>query len=162
MPVQNTVPQNGYVRRKIIKPIQIAAPTFTTTTTELPRVIEGPAENALNRSQDDPRCKIVARSVTNSNIPNYPFFLQFYHYLPSSASKTMRVSPEPEITERVTVLPIVPNLEEQPLVRVRRDLESAVYVSPILRFYFNFSREIGEIYVIPLWTVNYHLFVDEF
>ena len=57
VPVQNTVPQNGYVRRKIIKPIQIAAPTFTTTTTELPRVIEGPAENALNRSQDDPRCK---------------------------------------------------------------------------------------------------------
>ena len=74
----------------------------------------------------------------------------------------MLVSPEPEITGRVTVLPIVPNLEERPLVRVRRDLESAVYVSPILRFYFNFSREIGEIYVIPLWTVNYHLFVDEF
>ena len=71
----------------------------------------------------------------------------------------MLVSPEPEITERVTVLPIVPNLEERPLVRVRRDLEFAVYVSPILRFYFTFSREI---YVIPLWTVHYHLFVDEF
>ena len=71
----------------------------------------------------------------------------------------MLVSPEPEITGRVTVLPIVPNLEERPLVRVRRDLESAVYVSPILRVYFTFSREI---YVIPLWTVNYHLFVDEF
>ena len=71
----------------------------------------------------------------------------------------MLVSPEQEITGRVTVLPIVPNLEEQPLVRVRRDLESAVYVSPILRFYFTFSREI---YVIPLWTVHYHLFVDEF
>ena len=71
----------------------------------------------------------------------------------------MLVSPEPEITGRVTVLPIVPNLEEQPLVRVRRDLEFAVYVSPILRFYFTLSREI---YGIPLWTVNYHLFVDEF
>ena len=71
----------------------------------------------------------------------------------------MLVSPEQEITGRVTVLPIVPNLEEQPLVRVRRDLESAVYVSPILRFYFTFSRGI---YVIPLWTVHYHLFVDEF
>ena len=71
----------------------------------------------------------------------------------------MLVSPEPEITGRVTVLPIVPNLEERPLVRVRRDLEFAVYVSPILRFYFTFSREI---YVIPLWTVHYHLFVDEF
>lgn len=54
----------------------------------------------------------------------------------------MLVSPEPEITGRVTVLPIVPNLEERPLVRVRRDLESAVYVSPILRVYFTFSREI--------------------
>ena len=71
----------------------------------------------------------------------------------------MHVSPEPEITGRVTVLPIVPNLEEQPLVRVRRDLESAVYVSPILRVYFTFSREI---YEIPLWTVHYHLIVDEF
>ena len=71
----------------------------------------------------------------------------------------MLVSPEPEITGHVTVLPIVPNLEERPLVRVRRDLEFAVYVSPILRFYFTFSREI---YVILLWTVHYHLFVDEF
>ena len=71
----------------------------------------------------------------------------------------MLVSPEPETTGRVTVLPIVPNLEEQPLVRVRRDLESAVYVSPILRVYFTFSREI---YEIPLWTVHYHLIVDEF
>ena len=71
----------------------------------------------------------------------------------------MLVSPEPEITGRVTVLPIVPNLEERPLVRVRRDLEFAVYVSPILRFYFTFSHEI---YGIPLWTVHYHLFVDEF
>ena len=60
----------------------------------------------------------------------------------------MLVSPEPEITERVTALPIVPNLEEQPLVRVRRDLESAVYVSPILRFNFNFFFR--ETYVIPL------------
>ena len=106
--------------------------------------------------------RFIAFSVANSNVLMCPFFLQFYHYLPSLASKTMLVSPEPEITGRVTVLPIVPNLEERPLVRVRRDLESAVYVSPILRFYFNFSREIGEIYVIPLWTVNYHLFVDEF
>ena len=73
----------------------------------------------------------------------------------------MLVSPEPEITGRVTVLPIVPNLEEQPLVRVRRDLEFAVYVSPILRFYFTFYREIY-FYGIPLWTVHYHLFVDEF
>lgn len=160
MPVQNTVPQNGgYVRRKIIKPIQIAAPTFTTTTTELPRVIEGPAENALNRSQDDPRCKNYCMQCYQLYYTYLQFFLQFYHYLPSSASKTMLVSPEPEITGRVTVLPIVPNLEERPLVRVRRDLESAVYVSPILRVYFTFSREI---YVIPLWTVHYHLFVDEF
>ena len=53
----------------------------------------------------------------------------------------MLVSPEPEITGRVTVLPIVPNLEERPLVRVRRDLESAVYVSPILRLKLTFSYE---------------------
>ena len=83
--------------------------------------------------------RFIAFSVANSNVLMCPFFLQFYHYLPSLASKTMLVSPEPEITGRVTAPPIVPNLEERPLVRVRRDLESAVYVSPILRVYFTFS-----------------------
>ena len=48
------VAQSGYVRRKVIKPVQIAPPTISTTT-ELPKVIND--ENALNRSQDDPRCK---------------------------------------------------------------------------------------------------------
>jgi len=53
--------QNGYIRRKLIKPVQMAfeptkgtVPTIvTTTTTELPKVIN--EEGALNRSQDDPR-----------------------------------------------------------------------------------------------------------
>ena len=74
------VPQSGYVRRKVIKPVQIAPPIISTTT-ELPKVIND--ENALNRSQDDPRCK------TKTPVP---MKIQYTHVLINCRNHSVEVS----------------------------------------------------------------------
>ena len=125
VPMSSTSTLRPLIRKKIIKPF---IPEQIPTTTSLPALI--PTEqNALNRSQDDPRCKwpiSKAYSVTRTN-GEYSF--QSCRFSPSSASKMTLVFRAPEVTGRATAPRIAPVWAEQPQGRVHQDLECAVCVS---------------------------------
>ena len=122
-------PNKGFVRRKIIKTI---VPETTTTTTTPPSLIES-EQNAMNRTEDDPRCEYLFKESSLCRRVDR-LSLQFCHSSPSWPLRMTRAYPELETTAPVTVLLIVQSLAVQLQDHVPRVLAFAVYVSPLFLF----------------------------